>query len=196
MDDIEQIYRFVEPETDTALLDILWSDPVAEEQCDEMTDEQYEEFMKIEWKPNPSRGCSYTYGYKAIREFLDFNGLVCIVRAHEVQEEGYKKHFDPMQIEERIRRLIASRATSDSLNHNYESTVQVGETDFPPLLTIFSAPNYCDRYQNKAAILKIDIGLDGFHAIQYDCVVHPECIIIQSATDNYVSGILLSQIVF
>ena len=31
---------------------------------------------------------------------------------------------------------------------------------------LYTAPNYCDRYNNKAAILRIDIGLDGFHAIQ------------------------------
>ena len=35
-----------------------------------------------------------------------------------------------------------------------------------------------------------DKGLDGFHAIQYDCVVHPEPEIVQSATDNYILAII------
>jgi hypothetical protein len=47
----------------------------------------------------------------------------------------------------------------------------------PPLLTIFSAPNYCDRYENKGAVLLIDKELDGFRVIQYDCVEHPAGII-------------------
>lgn len=70
LEDIEKLYRFVEPEADSAILDILWSDPIPEEDVEEMTDEEYETFMNLEWRPNPSRGCSYTYGYKAIRQFL------------------------------------------------------------------------------------------------------------------------------
>ena len=110
LDEIERLNRFVEPETDPALLDILWSDPVSDEEVDGMSDEQFQEFLNLDWKTNTSRGCSYTYGYKAIRQFLDANNLVCIVRAHEVQEDGYKKHFDPAAVEERIKKLIAKRA--------------------------------------------------------------------------------------
>lgn len=33
----------------------------------------------------------------------------------------------------------------------------------PTVLTVFSAPNYCDRYQNKAAVLYIDEG--GFYIV-------------------------------
>ena len=32
-----------------------------------------------------------------------------------------------------------------------------GVTELPPLITLFSAPNYCDAYNNKAAIIKIDV---------------------------------------
>jgi diadenosine tetraphosphatase ApaH/serine/threonine PP2A family protein phosphatase len=114
LENIENLHRFVEPEADNSLLDILWSDPIPEENIEDMTDEEYETFMNIEWRPNPSRGCSYTYGYKAIREFLDRNNLVCIVRAHEVQEDGYKKHFDPVIVEARIKRLLQTRNINSS----------------------------------------------------------------------------------
>lgn len=85
--------RFVEPEENSSLLDILWSDPINEEAVDDMTSkrlpssslrtyhsftlaEEYEEFISIEWKPNPSRGCSYFYGYQAVHKFLE---RVCVL---------------------------------------------------------------------------------------------------------------------
>lgn len=63
------------------------------------------------------------YGKKAVNEFLESNDLLCMVRAHEVKMEGYKLHL------------------------------WNGEEEFPPVITIFSAPNYCDIYHNKAATL-------------------------------------------
>lgn len=30
------------------------------------------------------RGCSFYFGYRAVRKFLDDNELLCIVRAHQV----------------------------------------------------------------------------------------------------------------
>ena len=54
-----------------------------------MSQQEYQNFVSIEWRPNPARGCSYFYGYKAVKSFLRNNDLVCLVRAHEVQEEGF-----------------------------------------------------------------------------------------------------------
>lgn len=51
------------------------------------TSSKYEEFLNAEWKPNYERGCSYYFGYKAIRRFLDENDLLCLVRAHQVCEQ-------------------------------------------------------------------------------------------------------------
>lgn len=32
-------------------------------------------------------------------------------------------------------------------------------SDFPSVITIFSAPNYCDIYGNKGALIKIEVNL-------------------------------------
>lgn len=74
--------------------------------------------------PNDVRGCSFFFGFNAARVFLDENKLLSVIRAHEAQLEGYKMH----------------RAHPTS--------------HFPTVITIFSAPNYCDVYNNKAAVLK------------------------------------------
>lgn len=31
--------------------------------------------------------------------------------------------------------------------------------DFPSVITIFSAPNYCDVYNNKGAVIKFKVNL-------------------------------------
>ena len=34
-----------------------------------------------------------------------------------------------------------------------------GDKKFPPIITVFSAPNYCDFYNNKGAIIKIKVSV-------------------------------------
>jgi serine/threonine-protein phosphatase 2B catalytic subunit len=77
--------------------------------------------------PNDVRGCSFFFGYEAALEFLQKNHLLSIVRAHEAQLEGFKLH----------------KANAG--------------TGFPTVITIFSAPNYCDCYNNKGAVLKFQV---------------------------------------
>jgi len=237
LDDLEKIDRFVEPEENLTLLDILWSDPITEERVDSMTDEEFSEFLSIDWRPNPSRGCSYCYGYKAVNEFLSQNNLVCIVRAHEVQEVGYHKHFDPAFIEARMlhtknklnyKRRLTNRSVSFqdvkspetptspltskvpfSLDSNLSSADQgefkSGSTsasftfeeqeyypsdDIPTVITVFSAPNYCDRYANKGAILRIDTTIEELRVLQYDCVEHPKPEIMESQMNNHILTVI------
>jgi serine/threonine-protein phosphatase 2B catalytic subunit len=59
-------------------------------------------------------------------KFLENNHLLSLIRAHEAQDAGYRM---------------------------YKASDVSG---FPSLITIFSAPNYLDSYNNKAAILKYD----------------------------------------
>eukprot|EP00397_Hematodinium_sp_SG-2012_P033124 GEMP01035345.1.p1 GENE.GEMP01035345.1~~GEMP01035345.1.p1 ORF type:complete len:381 (+),score=57.28 GEMP01035345.1:588-1730(+) len=90
---------------------------------------------------NEVRGCSWFYTYEACSTFLYKNSVLSIIRAHEAQIEGYKMH-----------------RTSES-------------TGFPTVITIFSAPNYCDVYNNKGAILKFDNNT--LNILQYNSSTHP-----------------------
>lgn len=76
------------------------------------------------YKTNEVRGWSFFFGSEAASKFLKKNKLLSIIRAHEAQLEGYKMH-----------------------KWNAKS-------GFPVVITIFSAPNYCDVYNNKGAIIK------------------------------------------
>lgn len=90
---------------------------------------------------NEVRGCSYFFTFEGAVKFLQKNSLLTVIRAHEAQLEGYKMH-----------------KTNPS-------------TGFPTVITIFSAPNYCDCYNNKAAILKLDNST--LNILQFNCSPHP-----------------------
>ena len=77
---------------------------------------------------NEERECSYLFGKKPTKKLLDSNNLMTIVRGHQVQIDGYKMH-------------------------RWD-----GPQSFPYVITIFSAPNYCGYYENKASVLIIDKG--------------------------------------
>ncbi len=91
--------------------------------------------------PNGTRGCSYFYTYAAVNEFLIRNQILSVIRAHEAQDIGYRMYK------------------------------KSPDTGFPSLITIFSAPNYCDVYQNKAAIMKYENNVVNIR--QFNCSPHP-----------------------
>eukprot|EP01105_Mastigella_eilhardi_P015455 TRINITY_DN3536_c0_g1_i2.p1 TRINITY_DN3536_c0_g1~~TRINITY_DN3536_c0_g1_i2.p1 ORF type:complete len:630 (-),score=150.08 TRINITY_DN3536_c0_g1_i2:57-1721(-) len=114
VDEIRQIHRFREPPPSGAFCDLLWADPA-------------EDFdAGLPYRHNEIRGCSFAFNYQAAIQFLDRNNLLCLVRAHEAQDEGYK--------------MYSGREGSS----------------FPSVITIFSAPNYLDAYGNKAAVLRYE----------------------------------------
>lgn len=113
--DILSINRFTEPPSSGPMCDLLWADPM------EDFDPDVEEFFVF----NQVRGCSYSYSYRAVCEFLAENRLLSVIRAHEAQDAGYRMY----------------RKTSQG---------------FPSVITLFSAPNYLDAYNNKGAILRYE----------------------------------------
>ena len=93
------------------------------------------------YKVNEVRGCSYFFNAVAANTFLKKNKLLTIIRAHEAQLEGYKMH------------------------------IWNGPKEFPTVITIFSAPNYCDVYNNKGAIIKFDDS--NLNIQQFNYTEHP-----------------------
>jgi serine/threonine-protein phosphatase 2B catalytic subunit len=91
--------------------------------------------------PNSTRGCSFFYTYNAVNEFLIRNQILSVIRAHEAQDVGYRMYK------------------------------KSPDTGFPSLITIFSAPNYLDVYQNKAAVLKYENNVVNIR--QFNCTPHP-----------------------
>ena len=96
------------------------------------------------FKPNVARGCSYSFSYAAVSKFLDNNNLLAVFRAHEVQYQGYK--------------MYKERECEDG--------------QFPSMITIFSAPNYCDDHGNKGAVLEYGLN-DLLNIKQFKAVEHP-----------------------
>ncbi|KAJ7912388.1 Metallo-dependent phosphatase-like protein [Mycena leptocephala] len=86
---------------------------------------------------NHVRGCSYFFTYTAACNFLERNNLLSIIRAHEAQDSGYRM---------------------------YRKTKTTG---FPSVMTIFSAPNYLDVYNNKAAVIKYENNVMNIRQFNY-----------------------------
>ena len=57
------------------------------------------------------------------------------------------------------------------LTLSYRMYKKCQSTGFPSLITIFSAPNYLDVYNNKAAILKYENNVMNIR--QFNCSPHP-----------------------
>ena len=87
--------RNVEPPMGGLVCDLLWADPMRielpEGQTEETQDEIMEGLLSATFVPNTARDCSYYFGYAALISFLNENGLIGLIRAHEVQRNGFHK---------------------------------------------------------------------------------------------------------
>ncbi|GAA6100902.1 serine/threonine-protein phosphatase 2B catalytic subunit alpha isoform [Tachysurus ichikawai] len=108
---------------DIRKLDRFKEPPAYGPMCDLLWSDPLEDFgnekTQEHFTHNTVRGCSYFYSYPAVCDFLQHNNLLSVIRAHEAQDAGY--------------RMYRKSQT----------------TGFPSLITIFSAPNYLDVYNNK-----------------------------------------------
>jgi len=90
---------------------------------------------------NHNRGCSVFFDPSSTNKFLRENNLLSIIRAHEAKSDGYQLH-----------------------QWN-------GPSEVPPVITIFSAPNYCDFLKNKGAYMKLKDG--AINIQQFSATDHP-----------------------
>jgi len=125
---INRLDRVKETPRSGVLCDLLWSDPTDEPRA--------ESFVH-----NTNRGCAYHFSMNSTFKFLSDNKLLSILRAHEVQKEGFKFHKSNPA------------------------------TQMPAAITIFSAPNYCDTYGNRGAVMRLDNNT--LNLKQYNFTQHP-----------------------
>ncbi|KAF8580177.1 serine/threonine protein phosphatase 2B [Ramaria rubella] len=130
---------------DLRIIDRFREPPTHGLMCDILWSDPIEEFGQEKtldnFVHNKVRGCSFFFTYQAACQFLERNNLLSIIRAHEAQDAGYRM---------------------------YRKTKTTG---FPSVMTIFSAPNYLDVYNNKAAVLKYESNVMNIR--QFNCTPHP-----------------------
>ena len=85
------------------------------------------------WGLSP-RGAGYLFGGDVVAKFNELNHIELIARAHQLVMEGYKTMFPVKGAK--------------------------GQQPVDALVTVWSAPNYCYRCGNVAAIFELDENLD------------------------------------
>jgi len=124
--DVMRIDRFQEVPKSGNYCDLLWADPIPEGDAVGLPERQLETWYNTSFKKNDARGISFMMYYQAPLAFCNNNKISSIIRGHEVQKYGY-----------------------------YEHRYRKREREHPLIMTIFSAPNYCDMYENRGAFLKL-----------------------------------------
>ena len=86
-------------------------------------DPQRNREAEIDYEFNEVRMISVYFGKYPVNSLLKQEGLKSIIRAHQCKQKGYKMHH------------------------------WNGKDEFPPVVTVFSAPNYCGAHGNEGAVL-------------------------------------------
>ena len=85
---------------------------------------------------NKKRACAVKYGYAPLRDVLNSVRACMLIRGHEHKQQGFELH-----------------------KWNMEQEMQ------PILCTLFSAPNYCGVFGNRAALIMLkdkSFNINGF----------------------------------
>ena len=128
LDHVRSIDRVQEVPHEGPMCDLLWSDP--DDRCG--------------WGISP-RGAGYTFGQDISEAFNHNNGLTLVARAHQLVMEGAFAYY-------------SQYGKCDRLTDGHPLVAWVGYSwgQDRNVVTIFSAPNYCSRCGNQAAIMEID----------------------------------------
>lgn len=121
------------------MCDLLWSDP--DDRCG--------------WGISP-RGAGYTFGQDISEAFNHNNGLTLVARAHQLVMDGFNWSQE---------RNV--RAASEQTAMRTRQRMLTFRLFRSQVVTIFSAPNYCYRCGNQAAIMEIDENLK-YTFLQFD----------------------------
>jgi serine/threonine-protein phosphatase 2B catalytic subunit len=151
LDELRGLQRGSEVPKAGPMCDLLWADPLGDWTGDDLGEEDMREWHAVTFENNVDRGCSFFFGWSAVRDFLTNNGVIAIIRAHEVQKIGYLEHyFHQSPDEEATRPHLPS-----------------GDV-VPPVITVFSAPNYCGMYGNMSAYMSFadDSGVYRFEQLE------------------------------
>eukprot|EP00727_Mastigamoeba_balamuthi_P011787 m51a1_g7230 hypothetical protein (497) ;mRNA; f:34632-36821 len=140
--DLDAVDRFVEVPASGVMCDVLWGSLMKEAPGQLRASWQRSDWCR-QTAGRVSRG--YLYGPLAVSRFLRANGLACVIRGHEVQQEGFGRHFP-----------------------------EARTTGVPPVVTVFSAPNYGDQVGNKAAVAVV--GQRRIEIRQFESTEHPFCL--------------------
>lgn len=124
LEDIRKINRFKhkQPPREGIEMEMLWTDP-----------------QQAEGYSPSKRGIGMQFGPDVTSKFLERNGLKCIIRSHEVRQQGFEYEHDGK------------------------------------LITVFSAPNYCDAQGNKGAVINFSWHENTLkaEAVNFEAVWHP-----------------------
>jgi len=77
LDDIRKIDRFRQPGSEGLMCELLWADPI-----------------DTPGRSPSKRGVGLQFGPDVTEKFCKLNGLDCIIRSHEVKQEGYVKEHN------------------------------------------------------------------------------------------------------
>jgi serine/threonine-protein phosphatase 5 len=144
LDMMRQVNRFMEPPDAGIMTDMLWSDP-----------------QRMPGRSPSKRGVGVQFGPDVTKRFLDANNLKMLIRSHECKDRGYE-----------VRALSLRPFPLSSFPSSLTLFLLQIEAD-GRLVTIFSAPNYCDQMGNEGAIIRIGKDLECKYK-QFKAVPHPQ----------------------